>query len=395
MIRRLRVKFVCINMSIVAVMLCVIFATVLHFTQENLEAESLRVLQAVAMNPMGPRRPGELSLPYFIIQTNPWGEPVSASGSYDLSDQDFLLEAAEAALAAREQAGVLDTYGLRFTKTGRDIVFVDISSEVATMRGLVRSCVLIGAGSLLVFLFISLLLSRWAVRPVDAAWRQQRQFVSDASHELKTPLTVILTNAELLQNAGEDAVARSRFTENILTMSRQMRGLIENLLDLARVDNGVVEKLEETIDLSRLAEERLLPFEPVFFEKGLSLESRIEPGLLVQGSPGHLRQEADILLDNARKYAAAGSTVGLRLERSGGRSCLLSVATEGTPLSPAQQRDIFKRFYRVDESRSRDGSYGLGLPIAQGIVDAHKGKIWCESSGGVNTFFVKLPLIKG
>lgn len=261
------------------------------------------------------------------------------------------------------------------------------------MGSLVRSCIVIGAGSLLLFLAVSVLLSHWAVKPVDAAWKQQRQFVSDASHELKTPLTVILTNAELLQNAGEGP-ARFRFADNILTMARQMRGLIESLLDLARVDNGGAGNLKETVDLSELVTEAALPFEPVFFEKGLALESQVEPGLLVRGSPGRLRQVADVLLDNARKYAAPASTARLRLARSGARTCLLSVATRGPSLSPAQRRDIFKRFYRVDEARGRDGSYGLGLPIAQGIVEAHKGKIWVESGGGVNTFFVRLPLTK-
>ena len=100
----------------------------------------------------------------------------------------------------------------------------------------------------------------------------------------------------------------------------------------------------------------------------------------------------EILLDNAGKYGEG--TVSVRLERAGGKSCLLSVASRGASISKEDLRNIFKRFYRVDEARSRDGSYGLGLSIAEGIVQAHRGRIWAESEGGINTFFVRLPVDK-
>ena len=135
--------------------------------------------------------------------------------------------------------GVLADYGLRFyravTPTTQCIVFADISSEINTMDHLMTYSLLIGAGSFLLFLAISLFLANWAVKPVDLAWQQQRQFVADASHELKTPLTVIQTSAELLRETGADTVSRSRFTENILVMTHQMRELVEGLLELARV----------------------------------------------------------------------------------------------------------------------------------------------------------------
>ena len=148
----------------------------------------------------------------------------------------------------------------------------------------------------------------------------------------------------------------------------------------------------EPVDLSRLVREAMLPFEPVFFERGLTLDSDIAEGVTVQGSPGHLRQVVEILLDNARKYAEGQGTVSVRLERSGVRSCILSVADPGQAISREDLENIFKRFYRVDTARSRDGSYGLGLAIAEGIVQSHRGKIWAESSSGVNTFFVRLPV---
>ena len=121
------------------------------------------------------------------------------------------------------------------------------------------------------------------------------------------------------------------------------------------------------------------------------LESTIEPGISVLGSEAQLVQVAEILLDNARKYSTPGGVVHLTL-RTQGRQAVLSVASPGVALTAQQCRDIFRRFYRVDEARSRDGSYGLGLSIAEGIVSDHRGRIWAEGKEGTNTFFVALPL---
>ena len=221
MIRRLRIKFVCINMAIATGMLCVILGMVLHFTGEGLAAESLRGMQAAALEPMGPgqRRPGELRIPCFTLQLGPHGELIAKGSSYDLTDEAFLRQVLDAALATGEPAGLLREAGLRFCLAGPPerpvLVFADASGELAAMERLVETCLFIGCAGFLAFLGLSLLLARWAVRPVDMAWQQQRQFVADASHELKTPLTVILTNAELLQDGGAD---RDRFVKNILDM---------------------------------------------------------------------------------------------------------------------------------------------------------------------------------
>ncbi|MCI8301196.1 MAG: HAMP domain-containing histidine kinase [Oscillospiraceae bacterium] len=391
MIRRLRVKFVCVNMAIALGMLCAIFATVLHFTRLSLASESLRSMEEAAVEPMGLRRPGEARLPCFTLRLGYRGELVAAGdGFYDLSDEAYLRRVLAAALETGQPSGVLEEDGLRFCRTGppdrQVLVFADVSGERRTMEGLVRTCLLIGGGSLAAFLLISLLLARWAVRPVERAWEQQRQFVADASHELKTPLTVILTNAELLQE--EDG---GRFAANILTMARQMRELVECLLELARVDGGLPEAAMERLDFSRLVSEAVLPFEPLFFEAGLTLECQVAPHLEVRGSAQRLRQAAEVLLDNAQKYTITGGTVVLRLERRG-RSCVLSVFSPGEPLSGEELRNVFKRFCRGDGARSRGGGYGLGLAIAEGIVSAHRGRIWAEGGAGGTTFFIRLPL---
>ena len=204
---------------------------------------------------------------------------------------------------------------------------------------------------------------------------------------------MIMTNAELLQSPGCEEEKRKQFSEGILTMSRQMRGLIEQMLDLARADSGQTEEAFATVDISRLIADGILPFEPVYFEHGLSLFSEIEEEIRVWGSEERLRQLLEILLDNACKYSAENGRVWVKLKRQGKSRCVLAVENEGAPISPEELRQLFKRFYRADSARSASGSYGLGLSIAERIVQLHKGKIKAESRGGINSFSVELTCL--
>ena len=213
--------------------------------------------------------PQDVRLPFFVLEVGNRGEILRAMGGYfDLSDQKLLQELVAKVGEYGGNTGTLSEYNLRFFHTEhpsgqRRLVFADISSEISTMNGLLRNCILIGGGSFLVFLIISILLARWAVRPVEKAWEQQRQFVADASHELKTPLTVILTNAELLQSSEYDQETRTKCVEHVLTMSRQMRGLVESLLELARLDAASAPKKTGSVDLSTVVADAILPCEPV------------------------------------------------------------------------------------------------------------------------------------
>ena len=399
MIRKLRLKFICVNMLIVTVMLTGIFTLVYHFTREDLETQSVSMLQAVAATPFRTNRPGDppdwVQLPFFVLDLDQAGNVTSAVGYYDLTDEDDLQALVSDVDSAGDRVGVLPDYGLRYCRSvtphGERIAFADMSSEQATLSNLIKTCLLIGALCFAVFLLISWLLARWAVKPVEKAWQQQRQFVADASHELKTPLTVIMTNAELLNSPDFDEKRRSQFAAHILTMSRQMRQLIEEMLDLARTDGGQGNLVLSQVDLSKLVSDAVLPFEPLFFEAGLTLTTDIQPGITLRGSGQHLRQTADILLDNARKYAEAPGDVTVPLTRSGGR-CRLAVSNPGPEISKEDLKNIFKRFYRSDTAHTQRGSYGLGLSIAQNIVLQHHGKIWAESKNGRNTFFVELPV---
>ena len=401
MIKKLRMKFVCVVMGIVTVMLVGILGVVIHFTAQNMEMQSISMMRNIAERPFQQGNPGrpldnEVRLPYFAVKVGSRGELLGTNGGYfDLSDKDYIQKLVNAALTSNRETGELRDYGLRYLKTvtpvGYSIVYSDTTTETATLQNMFYSCLLIFVAAAAAFLGISILLSQWAIKPVAAAWDQQRQFVADASHELKTPLSVIMANAELMQSEDTCEDERRRFSKNILSMTYQMRSLVENMLEMARVDNGGVQTGFVTVNFSQLAADAVLSFQLLYEERELQLQSSIAEGILLSGSERHLFQVLDILLDNARKYSAPKGSVWVSLSQSG-RSALLSVSSPGEPIPKEELKNIFKRFYRIDKARAMNGSYGLGLSIAESIVLSHKGKIWAQSGIGGNTFFVQLPI---
>lgn len=394
MLKQLRRKFIMITMALMLVMLTVIFCTVYSFTKSDMQSQNHATLQRISQlvsRPMAMEKlPQDIRTPWFALRVS--GGIITSVGytGYDLNDEAFLNEMLKAVHQEETPEGVLDSYQLMYQRNSgkqtETIVFLDISGYKASLRSLVESCAAIGAVSLAVFWVISFFLARWAVKPVERAWDQQKQFVSDASHELKTPLTVIMSNAELLQ---EEPGAADRYAHNILTMSHQMKGLVEGLLELARVDNGQVKNDFEQLSLTELVDQSLLEFEPVLFERGLSLEADIQSHIIVAGNSRYLKQAVDILLDNAGKYADPG-VVDVRLLKQG-RTCTLTVANPGMPIPESEREKIFERFYRADQARSRTGSFGLGLSIAKSVVEEHGGKIWVTSNATGNCFCIQLP----
>lgn len=399
MTKKLRYQFITITMIIVTIMLCIIMSLIYFFTKMNLENNSVNMMQNIAGNPFLLHLPNEMQedvrLPYFTLQLNIQGDLIATGGGYyDLSDENFLHDLINATFSSSDRIGVIEEYNLRFYRTNTSVsqilVYADISNELTVLRNLIRNCILIGIACFLIFLCISFLLANWVVKPVEMAWNQQRQFIADASHELKTPLTVIMTNAELMQGADCDEANRTASVSNILAMSKQMRNLVEQMLELARTDNIQNKPLFSCVDFSRLVFDATLPFEPIFYEKGLSLQTEIAENITVTGDSSQLRQVLDILLDNAQKYSGPNAATWVTLHKHGKGRCLLSVANEGEEISQDDLRNLFKRFYRADQARTRTGSFGLGLSIAESIVRQHNGKIWAESRENINTFYVEL-----
>lgn len=223
--------------------------------------------------------------------------------------------------------------------------------------------------------------ANWMTAPIERSMEKQKQFIADASHELKTPVAIIQASAEAMEQDPQP-----RWIENIKEEAIRMNGLITNLLDLTRSEQAKVELVRT--DLSKLVEKQCLIMEAAMFEKNLVLEEQIEPDCFVKADPAAMQQLCAILIDNA--IAHSSGKVRVSLERKG-RDLVFSVANTGVPIPPGEREKIFERFYRADTSRNRGaGRYGLGLAIAKSIAERHSGRIFVRCEEGWTSFVVIL-----
>lgn len=406
MIRKLRLQVVAVCMLLVTAVLGGMFLSLYTSARHSIQNSSEELLHRVIVH--DPRvnqgqsgviiGGNQVQLPYFTVEL--WGDGTAyiTGGTYsNLENTALLRDILRTCMDQGCEKGTVNGYNLRYLRMNNGfferIAFVDISMEIASLRNMVHSSLQIGAVSLLVLLCISFLLAWWVTRPVERAWRQQHQFLSDASHELKTPLTVILSNAEMLDCVPLDS-RPARWADNIHSEARQMKALVEEMLTLARADNMVRTCVFSTVSLSDAATDCALLFEPVAFEAGKSLDySEITPNLMVSGDTDKLKQAISILLDNAIKYGAAGAPVVLSVQKLD-RHVKLQVSNQGPPIPLDQLNRLFERFYRADASRGEQSGFGLGLSIALSIAAEHKGTLRAESDKLSTRFSLTLPLVK-
>lgn len=412
MLRRLRIKFILINMLLVTLVLLAVFGALVYSTAGQLERESVTVMTLLLRRdgvppqfefkaPLpGTEREWQSVIPVFCVAVDDQGEITLESGENVKVSQEVVEQAVEQVLASGQKRGTLSDLRMRFlVETDQDgvtqIAFSDLSWEWNSLWRLVINSLLIGAGALVVFFIISLFLSRLALKPVEEAWTQQQQFVADASHELKTPLTVILANAGIVEGHPEETVASQRkWICYIQEEAQRMKGLVEDMLFLAKHDDARRATKAQLCNLSDLVTGCVLRFESVAFESGVELDSEIQPKLSIHGDLDCLERLVMILLDNAVKYAGEAGRVRLELQRHQDRA-VLTVTNTGKPIPPEHLEHLFQRFYRADGSRSRkEGGYGLGLAIAQTIVQFHRGQIEVKSDAEHGTCFtVTLPRV--
>lgn len=237
-------------------------------------------------------------------------------------------------------------------------------------------------------LLLCLVLSRLIVRPIRTAMERQRQFLADAGHELKTPLSAISVNAAVLAQE----MGKSLYLDCIQEEAARMGALLRRMMEAARLETLQEERpRRQRVDLTALVSQAVLPFESLAYERDIRYVLDIQEGQTCPGDPDQLRQVAAILLDNAFKYVDEGGTIRVRLGQEG-RHALLEVSNTGTGIGPADLPHVFQRFYRCDKARPGDGSYCLGLSIAKTIVGEHRGRLTAESTPGVwTTFRAELP----
>jgi len=266
--------------------------------------------------------------------------------------------------------------------------FMDNTIMHEGMLTLFRYTLLFGAIVMIILYFAARYLARRIVAPLEESYEKQKQFISDAGHELKTPVSVVNANAEILSRE----LGENQWLANIQYENERMGKLIAQLLELAHTEN--VTPQMEKIDLSYLIKGEVLPFETVAFENNLILNANIVDDIYVEGDSMQLKQLVAILVDNAIRHGLDGREIQLSLKTEK-HMVKLSVINDGQEILPEQREKLFERFYRTDDVRnSKENHYGLGLAIAKAIVTTHKGKIEVQCYDGKVEFIVALPLLK-
>ncbi|MGI6026630.1 MAG: sensor histidine kinase [Candidatus Scatomorpha sp.] len=400
MLKTLRRKFVVTAMAAVTALFLVLLGGIngvnVFLSSRNTDMLLLALTEGEGTIRPGREAPGlfrppldadaALSAVYFTVRLDGTGEAVGA----DISRISSVTEAeaeqyAEKAAASGERAGREERFKYRIARTrdGAIAVFLDVSDERRAILTVAALSLLAGAGCWLAALLAVMLLSRRATRPIAESMARQKQFITDAGHEIKTPLAIIRANADALElHQGE-----SRWSRNIRGQTERLDLLTKRLLALARLDEGGPVPEETELDLSALTEAAAAQFTEPAEAAGLSLTADIAPDLRLRGTPEAVTELVGILLYNAVKYSEPGSAVALRLSREGAH-ILLSVRNRSA-VPVAEPERLFGRFYRGDAARTQSGGgTGLGLAIARALAESMGGTLTAAVSGGCDMEFM-------
>lgn len=300
-----------------------------------------------------------------------------------------LTNLAEAVMNSEKHSGTKEglIYRQQTDGNGTIIVFMDNTIVGESFSSLFRNTLIFGGIAVILLFFFSIYLADKIVSPLEESYQKQKQFISDAGHELKTPVSVVSTNAEMLSRE----IGENQWLTNITIENERMATLIKQLMELTKTEN--VTPNMERVDFSRIVIGELLVFESVAFEKGLSLSyDSIAENVFVQGNKEQLGQLVSILLDNAIEYCTPKGSITASLFVKNGKTNLI-VSNQGTEIPKEQQSQLFERFYRTDFSRTGDDNhYGLGLAIAKAIVTSHHGDISVSCENGLVTFCISISL---
>lgn len=375
-------------------------------TSENTEPKKTTVTSVTTELPPLPRDPyrGNVKRAYVMVQFNQDDDIDRIVYQYfDEADEDEIKEAAKTIIQEDSDRGKLTIgdYKLRYMKKdnprmingGCRLLFLDRTLEISTINRMLFIFIIIGSVGVVIIFCISVVLANWTVKPVDKAWQQQKQFVADASHELKTPLTVISANTDvILSNADDTVESQSKWLNYIKEETKRMTKLVNSMLYIAKYDSNELKFAATQFDLSDTLSSICLQYEALVFEKGKQLETEIEDKVFIKGDEDKIKQLINILLDNAQKYSTDNGKIKAMLSKDQKTGKIrLAVANTSDYIAPDKLEKIFDRFYRLDDSRNRKtGGSGLGLNIAKSIVEAHGGEIKATHENGVTCFTVIL-----
>ncbi len=389
MINKLKKNFIITNMLVILIALITIFSYIYFSSALSMKEDSFKLLEGTKLRFIT-ERDSTRSKGYSIVKISvtDQNEIVDTFGEVFLNEKDLnnLIKSIDSEAGTNKEFHV--RYVVDETEDLKEYYLIDISFERAILLSLLLNLISIGVVSLVVFLFISYQLSEMMVKPAVIAWDNQKQFISNASHELKTPLTVILANSELLADSDLGSESNTTRIGYVKHEANRMKSLVEEMLFLAKFDEYSDDGIMEQHNISDIIMESILMFDPIAFENQIELLSDIEDDITLECFPNQIKQLNDIFVDNAIKYSPAGEVINIQLFKSK-HQVIYSANNTGAYLKPDELDQIFSRFYKTDKARTnQSNSYGLGLAIAQKIVDIHSATINVESTKENGTTFV-------
>lgn len=328
---------------------------------------------------------------YFIVELTGRQEVVWVNTEHIAAlDRQTVVECVSEVLRSGGDRGYVDHYrfGVFHTEDGGStIIALDCFLQIQAAYNMLRVTLLVSLACVLFVFLLLVFFSGQAVRPFVENLERQRQFVTDASHELKTPLAILSADLGLL----EDSLGENKWLKSAQTQITRLDLLSKHLVELARTEESIKEASVSSFSLSEVVQASVDAFQPLAESAGKLVAAEVTPDLEMRGVRDNLFRLCSILLDNAVKYCDPNGTIRLSLRRRG-RTLCLSVSNPCAGLDPSQLSRYFDRFYRADSSRTRaTGGYGIGLSTAKAIVSRHHGHISNRYSGGNITFFVTLP----
>ena len=408
MIAGLQKKFILISAASTLAVFSIIFLLLVLFSWDQMEKTMDTLTDAIVSNdgvfpdfePDDHRGPSQ-RLPYGEIITEEtqfstrfftvWldGEKqilrINTDAVSSIS-RDDVKEYVQKALKEGRGRGWVSDYRYRILETGQGaiLVFVNGSMNWAMTTRLLVTAFLVLLGSALLILLLTVLLSKRVVRPVAESYEKQKQFITDANHELKTPLTLILSNLDIV----EAELGQNEWLDDIRSEGERMGLMINQLVALSRMDESQAHMVRSAFDLSAAVADTVSEFQPLAAERGKKLQTSMEPGIRYEGDEGLIRRLASILMDNAVKYCDEGGEI--RVEVCQHRHPVLIVENTYAQVDQLELDRLFDRFYRADKARTFSGSFGVGLSIAQSIVRSHRGSIHAYRKGNTIGFRAEL-----
>lgn len=404
MLKKLRRRFVSLTMLLVSAVLILFYiftAVIIYFIVTNEVQSSLRnytsesyLFQSFELGSDHGQDPGNYmfdSSSVCIVSVSNAGVVTYLDSGHAYMEKSILNSVVSSVLRSNAEFGRIQRYNLFYYKAattfGYRIAFADASNYMSYLKFML---IYDSFTFLIVLVILYVITSRLAsifIKPVDRAWTQQQNFIADASHELKTPLTVILANTNILQAHRSNTVEEQiKWIDSTSEEAVHMKGLVDKMLMLAKAENQKQASFFTEVDISDLVTRLALQFDPVAYENGVTLHTAIENGLYITADSTAVNQIIHILIDNAVKYAGMGGEVRLTLERKQKNIYLITKNT-GAPIPPEDLPHIFERFYRSDKSRAVGGGYGLGLAICRSLVEQQNAEIYVRSSAEEGTVF--------